>query len=300
MKLALDWTPNVNHLGILVAKEKMFFQENGVILELISPDIDNYALTPGKRLSIGQVELAIAPFETVISLNNKPDPLRAMAIYAILQKDLSCIATLSSSGIKRPAGLSGKKYASYAARYEDKIVQEILKNDGSTEEVKCIYPDKLGIWNTLLTEEADATWIFDNWEGVEATTQQIALNKFRLMDYQIPYGYSPVIIARKEDVEHKTDEYRAVINAIKKGYEYIIDHQEEAVAILTSYVSEQDKKRIDLAETVRQTAPHYGDNGTFGFMQKERVNAFLQWLVEKKLESGQILSQDLYSNLLIT
>ena len=277
-------------------KRKKFFEENGTTLELISPDTDNYSMTPGKRLAIQQVDFAIAPFETVISLNNKVNPINAIAVYAILQKDLSCIATLKSSGITRSADLAGKKYASYAARYEDKIVQEMIKEDGSLNEVNCIYPEKLGIWNTLLTREADATWIFDNWEGVEATTQGIELNKFRLGDYRIPYGYSPIIIARKEDVDQNNQKYRAVINAIKKGYKYVIDHQEEAAAILSSYVTDNDRQRINLAETIKQTAPYFGDASAFGYMKKERVDAFLQWLVDKDLESGQILNQELYTN----
>lgn len=300
MKLALDWTPNVNHIGILIAKEKRFFEENGTTLELISPDTDNYSMTPGKRLAIQQVDFAIAPFETVISLNNKVNPINAIALYAILQKDLSCIATLKSSGITRPADLAGKKYASYAARYEDKIVQEMIKEDGSLNEVNCIYPEKLGIWNTLLTEEADATWIFDNWEGVEATTQGIKLNKFRLGDYRIPYGYSPIIIARKEDIAQNNQEYSAVIKAIRKGYEYVIDHQEEATSILSSYVTDNDRQRINLAETIKQTAPFFGDASAFGYMKKERVDTFLQWLVDKHLESNQILDQHLYTNDLLS
>ena len=28
IKLALDWTPNINHIGFFVAKEKGFYKEN--------------------------------------------------------------------------------------------------------------------------------------------------------------------------------------------------------------------------------------------------------------------------------
>jgi hypothetical protein len=35
-------------------------------------------------------------------------------------------------------------------------------------DLNVIYQKKLGIWNTLLSGKADATWIFDNWEGIEA------------------------------------------------------------------------------------------------------------------------------------
>lgn len=37
----------------------------------------------------------------------------------------------------------------------------------------------LGIWETLLKGEADATWIFTAWEGVEARRKGVELNTFR-------------------------------------------------------------------------------------------------------------------------
>ena len=33
IKLALDWTPNINHIGFFVAKEKGYFKEKGIDLE---------------------------------------------------------------------------------------------------------------------------------------------------------------------------------------------------------------------------------------------------------------------------
>lgn len=40
-------------------------------------------------------------------------------------------------------------------------------------------PPMLGIWNTLLKGEADATWIFTAWEGIEARRKGVELNTFR-------------------------------------------------------------------------------------------------------------------------
>jgi ABC-type nitrate/sulfonate/bicarbonate transport system substrate-binding protein len=121
LKLALDWTPNVNHIGFLIAKELGFYSQHGIDLEILNPKDDNYQLTPGKKLELDIADFAIAPFETVVSLNNKANQVQAMAIYAVLQKDVSCIVTLKSSNITSPKMLDGKTFASYKARYEDHI-----------------------------------------------------------------------------------------------------------------------------------------------------------------------------------
>ena len=129
LKIALDWTPNINHIGILVAKELGYYHSQGIEAEILNPLDDNYQVTPGKKLALGLADFAIAPFETVISLNNKNNAVDAIAVYAILQKDISSIASLKSSNLDRPKLLDGKIYASYKARYEDHIVKEMIKND---------------------------------------------------------------------------------------------------------------------------------------------------------------------------
>ena len=102
IKIALDWTPNINHIGIFVARELGFYEESGIEIEIINPLEDNYSMTPGKRLELGLADFAMAPFETVISLNNKKNLVDAIAVFAILQEDISSITCLKSSNFYRP------------------------------------------------------------------------------------------------------------------------------------------------------------------------------------------------------
>ncbi|WP_299015986.1 ABC transporter substrate-binding protein [uncultured Polaribacter sp.] len=298
LKLALDWTPNVNHIGFFIAKEKGFYNAEGISLDIINPLDDNYKLTPGKKLELEIADFAIAPFETVISLNNKQNVVNAVAIYAILQEDLSSIASLKSNNLTSPKLLDGKIYASYKARYEDKIIQELVKNNGGTGNFKITYPDKLGIWNRLINGEADATWIFDNWEGIEAKGKNIALHTWSLKDSDIPYGYSPVVLAKKEVLERKKEACLNFIKATKKGFLFAGDHIDESVKILEKYVTDYDKENINLKETILATKAYFGTEKTCGFMNSERVSSFLNWLVSRKLENQKILNQNLYQNLL--
>lgn len=296
LKLALEWTPSVNHIGFLIAKELGFYNQQGIDLEILNPYDDNYALTPGKKLELGIADLAIAPFETVISYNNKAKKVEVIAIYAILQKDLSCIATLKSSNIISPKFLDGKIYASYNARYEEKIIKEMIKNDGGKGDIKIIHPPKLGIWNTLLSGQADATWIFDNWEGIEAEGKNIALNKFFLDDFHIPYGYSPIVITKRENlIQHRTV-YANFVKATKKGFLFVKDNLNEAATILKSYVTKYDLENIDIEKAISYTQPYFGDESNCGKMKDKRVFDFLNWIVKNGLENEGILKQSLFTN----
>ncbi len=296
LKLALDWTPNVNHIGFFIAKDLGLYHQEGIDLEILNPKDDNYSMTPGKKLELDIADFAIAPFETAISLNNKANQVEAIAIYAILQNDLSCIATLKSSDITSAKLLDGKTYASYKARYEDHIVKEMVKNDGGEGDLNIVYPDKLGIWNTLLSGQADATWIFDNWEGIEASGKNIELNKFTLDEVRIPYGYSPIVLTKRGNlIKHKAV-YANFIKTTKKGFLFAKDNLKEATSILKPYLTDYDLENIDLEKSISFTIPHFGNEQNCGIMKQERVFEFLQWLVDKKLEDKVILNQTLFTN----
>lgn len=296
LKLALDWTPNTNHIGFFVSKELGFYEKHGIDLEIIDPRIDNYEKTPGKKLAENEVDFAIAPFETVISLNNKNNKVDAIAIYAILQEDLSSISCLTTSQITCPKQLDGKIYASYKARYEDEIVKNMIRNDKGQGNINIVYPEKLGIWNTLLSGEADATWIFDNWEGVEAEGKNISLTHFKMKDYHIPYSYSPVVICRKEAIDKNFNAYQQFVEQTKQGFLYAKDNIAHAEEILKKHLTEYDRLNINLSKSISYTAPFFGNELIAGKMDKTKVELFLNWIVEKELEHKSILNQQLFTN----
>ncbi len=299
LTLALDWTPNINHIGFFVAHDLGLYAQRGIQLSISNPVEDHYQMTPGKKLELGRADFAIAPFETVISLNNKANKVDAVAVYAILQEDLSSIVTLADSAIDSPSQLDSKSYASYKARYEDHIVRQLIKNDQGQGNLNIIYPNKLGIWNTLLEGKADSTWIFDNWEGVEAEAKGVRLHKFKMQDYGIPYGYSPVILTKMDAIKKNKEVYQQFIQGTKEGFLFAKKDPQAAVAILRKYVTDYDLHNVDLDQSLQVTAPFFGDENTSGIMQAERVQAFTKWLVDNGLEEAHILQQTLYSNELL-
>lgn len=297
--LALDWTPNTNHTGFFVAQALGFYRDLGLNVRIIDPSMDNYETTPAKKLELGEADFAIAPTESAISLRTKDKPVAAQAVAALLQQDVSAIAVREDSGIKRPAELDGKRYASYGARYEDKIVQQMVQNDGGEGDLKLSYPDKLGIWNTLLEQKADATWIFQNWEGIEAKTQGIGLRYFELGDYSIPYGYSPVLLVDEERMPERQAQYTAFLQATKRGFLHAQKKPGDAVELLAPHVPERERERIDLLEAQTFTNAHYGDEHTWGRMDPERVKQFAEWLNEKGIEQNLKGISQVFSNALL-
>ena len=298
IKIALDWTPNINHIGFFVAKELGYYDELGLKVAIVDPREDNYATTPAKKVELGIVDFALCPTESVISFRTKNNPFKLIGVAAILQEDLSAIAVKQDEAINSPKDLDGKTYSSYKARYEDGIVREMIKNDGGKGEINIIYPNKLGIWNTLINGQADATWIFMNWEGVEATQKNYPLKYFKMEEYGIPYSYSPLLVTNENTIPQNITQYKKFITATKKGYLYSQEYSEQSIDILKKYIPDSEKN-INLQKALKASARSFGNADNWGKLNQKVVQTFLDWIREKKLETSQLSTPEIITNDLI-
>ena len=295
IKLALDWTPNINHIGFFVAKEKGFYAEEGLDVDLLSPAQDDYMVTPAKKVELGEADFALCPMESILSYRTKSDPFDLKAIAAIYQEDLSAIVCTKSSGITSPKQLDGKTYASYQARYEDEIVKQMIINDGGVGDIQISYPRKLGIWETILNGGFDSTWIFMNWEGVQAAGKDIALTAFKMSDFDVPYSYSPVIAASEQLTVEKEDAYKKFLQATKKGFFDAAENPREAAEILAGHVSVADSD-INIEDAIQASSFAFGEEAGWGKMDSANVQRYLDWIYEKGLETRKVQVQDLVTN----
>jgi len=293
LSLALDWTPNINHIGFFVAQELDIYHKHGIDLEISDPRADDYETTPAKKLEFGLVDLALCPTESLISYRTKSTPFDIIGLAAIFQEDLSAVAVLKKSDIKTPKDLDGKTYSSYHARYEDGIVREMIKNAGGKGEMNTTVPAKLGIWESLLQQKADATWIFMNWEGVIADDKEIDLRCFKLADYGIPYSYSPVIAANAKGLRSNRELYTSFLKATKAGFMHCLNKPEQAVDILSAFVPQSDYE-IDLRKSLKISRPYFGQEKNWGKIDRKVVGDFLNWIRANNLESAHLSAKDLF------
>ncbi|MEK6481450.1 ABC transporter substrate-binding protein [Catalinimonas sp. 4WD22] len=309
LTLALDWTPNTMHAGILVAEAKGYFEDNGLELEIVDPASDNYATTPAKKLSQKLVDLAIAPSESVISYHMRKAPTPLVAVAANLQKDTSAIVTLERSGIDRPAKMDGKTFASYDARFENDIIRQLVKNDGGKGEFEISNPAILSMWDALLESKADATWVFLPWEGMKAKYERdnLKFHAFQLANYDIPYGYSPLIISHQDIVDQKGAVIKAFLEAVEEGWRYVYESPGKAAKALHKHIKQPEFENLSFVEEslkILQPAITTSDD-RWGFMEGERWVDFIDWMIQHQIlkdeegipmNHGQIDSSMLYTN----
>ena len=283
--LALDWTPNTNHTGFYVALAEGYYDDRDLVVSIHSPAEDDYERTPAKQVATGESTLAIAPSESVISYQTHPDYPSLQAVAAVCQTDMSAIVTLADSEISRPSDLDGRTYASYDARFEDHIVRQLIKNDGGDGDLEIVTPPKLGIWNTLLDGEADATWVFMPWEGVMAERDGLDLNAFYLDAYDVPYGYTPVLVARPETIDAEDGRLAAFLEATAEGYEFAATHPDRAAEILKSTASGMDHDELAFLQQSQQAIAdaYLTADDEWGQMDHKRWESFVDWLAATEI-----------------
>ena len=81
IKLALDWTPNTNHIGFFIAKELGYFNKFDLNVNIIDPRDDNYALTPAKKVELGKALYKILNKGVVQEESFPPEWQKALDLY---------------------------------------------------------------------------------------------------------------------------------------------------------------------------------------------------------------------------
>ena len=296
--LYLDWTPNINHIGFFVAKDLGFYENLGIRINILDPSTDDYKITPAKKVELGESDFALCPFESVISYRTKSKPFDLIAVAAVLQKDLSAIA-VKNKAITSPKFLDNKTYASYGARYEDLIIKQMIINDGGNGTINIKYPNKLGIWETVMKDKYDSTWIFLNWEGIEAKGKNIGLNYFKMSDFNIPYSYSPVVVGSEKLLHENKELVKKFLLATREGFLFSLSNKIKSVEILGQYIPDYEKE-VNLTDALEETAEAFIDNNVWGKINDSNVKIFINWLLKNNIIDLSFHYKKLFTNNFLT
>lgn len=225
MKFALDWTPNTNHTGVYVAREKGWYAAQCIDLTILP-----YSNVSADTLvSSGQADAGISSTESIVADTAVGQPV--VSIGAIIQHNTSALISLASSGLKSPQNFDGKTYGGFGAPYEDAVVKAIIRYAGGQGNFKNVTLD-IDTMQALETKRIDFAWVYEGWEVIQAQRAGFQLNVFPVTSYGIPDYYTPNIIASPQKIKQNPDLLRRFMLATSQGYEFARSHASEAAEIL--------------------------------------------------------------------
>lgn len=286
---SLDWTPNTNHTGVYVAQALGYYEEAGLDVRIVQPS-ENGALL---MCAAGQAEFAVDAQDTMAPSLDLDEPLGVTAVAAILQHNTSGIIARAGEGITSAKGMEGKTYSTWDIPTELEMIRYCMEMEGADFDTVRLIPNNITDEPAALTaHQTDAVWIFYGWSGINA---ELSGFEFDYWDFagitdELDY-YTPVIIANNEFLETHPDIARAFLAATVRGYEYAIEHPEEAAELLIAgdtTGSLADARDLVVASQQWLTDQYISDAAGFGVFDETRWNSFYTWLYTNGLTAHDL------------
>lgn len=225
VSIALDWTPNTNHIGLYVAQARGFFQAAGLDVRIL-PYTDTSA---GTLVSNGRADFGIVGSGLFAQKAAGAD-LRA--VFAVVQHDTGrLIVEADRSELSRPRDLDGHIYGGFGSAWEKALISSIIKADGGKGDIRTV---TLGTsaYEALRNRAVDFTLEIQTWEGVEAALAGEKLREFRYSDYGVPEQHTTLIASSDAYLKAHPDLAAAFLGAVRQGYGWAADHPDEAADLL--------------------------------------------------------------------
>ncbi|HFI0464346.1 TPA: ABC transporter substrate-binding protein [Streptococcus suis] len=296
IEFILDWVPNTNHTGLYIALEKGYFQEAGVDVTIRRPPEGSTT----ELVGLGQAQFGISFQDSLAHRFVAGLPVTAVA--TILEHNTSGVIATKDSGIEGPKDMAGHSYGTWNDPTELAMLAYIVGLEGGDYDQIELVPNQadnsvIGLANNMF----ESAWIYYAWDGIMAGYQNLDTNFFYFKDYapELDY-YSPVIIANNDYIEENPEQARAVIQAIKKGYQDAAEDPKAAADILLKHAPElKDQADFVYASQEWIASQYASDMSKWGHIDQERWDSFYQWLVDNDLVDGQLLEGTYFTNDLV-
>lgn len=288
----LDWVPNTNHTGLYVAKDKGYYKEEGLDVNIIQPSEGGTA----SLIAAGKGDFGISYQEEVTMARTASEPLPIKAIAAVIQHNTSGFAAPASKNIKSPKDFEGKVYGGWGSPSENAILKAIMEKDGGDfSKLKIVNVGSEDFFAST-QKNVDFEWIFEGWTGIQAKLKNIPLNyiELRKLNPDLDY-YTPVIIASDNTLKNDPELAKKFLKATTKGYEYAMTNPEDAANILVKNAPETDPKLA--LESQKYLKDQYkADASKWGLMKQSVWDNYTKFLFSNGLIPKQLDSKEAFTN----
>lgn len=292
VSVALDWFPWSNHSGLYIARERGYYADEGLDVDIFTPGDPSTVL---QTVASGRDDFGIS-YETEVLVARQQE-VPVVSIMALVQHPLNSVMALQSSGISEPADLVGKKVGSPGIPSDEPLLDTMLKSQGhSLSDVEMVNVG-FDLVPALISEEVDAIvgayWVH---ESISAENQGYPVNIMRMEQYGVPDFYELVMVANQQKIAQDPDLVQRFVRATIRGYQDAIADPQAAVELLA-----QVRPEVDLSiekPGVEKLAPLWKPDGgqTFGWQEESRWVDFAQWMQQNGLLTSQVDATSAFDN----
>ncbi|MGD9736312.1 MAG: ABC transporter substrate-binding protein [Solirubrobacterales bacterium] len=293
LSLALDFYPNPDHAGIYMAQEEGFFDEAGLDVAISAPSDPS---APLKLVAAGKSDLAITYEPEVVLAREQGLPV--VAIAALVNRPLTSLIWLQSSGIKGVADLQGKTVATAGIPYQDAFLKTILERAGVDPSAVKSVNVGFGLLPALVGGQAQAMLGgYRNVEGVDLQQRGKAPVITPVDQLGVPTYDELVVIANREALESEPEPYRLFLAALERGTDAAVADPQAATAAITAANGDLEPKltEAEIEATLPLLGAREGDH-PYGYMDPGQWDEFVAWMRDEELISALPGASELLSN----
>lgn len=287
----LDWFPNTNHTGVYVAKDKGFFEEEGIEIEIIQPGES----TAEQLVASGSAQFGVSYQESVTFARSEGIPV--ISVAAVIQHNTSGFMSLKDKGILSPKDFEGKKYGGWGSPIEIATLAYLMEQEGADINlVEIVTIGDIDFFAASQNGQVDFAWVYEGWSVIEAGLKGFEVNYMDLgQEAEVFDYYTPVIITSEKLIAENKDLVERFMKALAKGYEFAVENPENSAQILLDSAPELDADLVKASQVFLSTK-YIDDAEYWGYQNKETWDRYTDWLFENGFITNKVESEKAFTN----
>jgi NitT/TauT family transport system substrate-binding protein len=294
--LRLDWKGGGQHAPFYLARERGYYKEEGIDLDIISGSGSSDVV---KQVGSKAVEFGVADALVLVQAAEQRVPLTTIAAY--YQRSPIVVLSPRSKPVTDPRQLTeGVKLGSKKGSATFQGLRAFLAaNDIPLEKVTLV-DIGFGV-QPLLVKQVDAMMGFSMNEPIEAESAGLPVTVMAISDHGVD-TYGLMIVSNPELISKNPALVKGFLKATARGMSDATKDPDAAVAALTKAMLEIDAARE--AKVIDRTLPYFqsDDKGArVGWQSEDRWEHTIAMarklgLIEHDLSARQLFSNDMLPN----
>ncbi|MDQ0229417.1 ABC transporter substrate-binding protein [Metabacillus malikii] len=296
VSIMLDWYPNAVHSFLYVAKEKGYFEDEGIEVDIQFPANPT---DPINLAAAGKVTLGISYQPDVIIARANQD-VNIKSIGAIVRSPLNRIIFKEDSSIQSPKDLEGKTIGYPGIPLNESLIHSMVKADGGNPEKVKMVDVGFELGSSLVTGKADAViGAYINHEVPVLKHEGHHTRNLNPTDYKIPSYYELIAVTSDKTWEAEQETIQAFWRAASKGYQFTAENPQEALTILLNHQDEANfplVKEVEV-ESLEILLPLMKSDDGFGSQSQDQWDETVSWMMDSNLINKKPEISELYVNI---
>ncbi len=292
VKIRLDWKGGAQHAPFYLGKQRGFYKEKGLDLDIISGSGSSDTV---KQVGSKAVEFGLVDALVLVQGAQQRVPVKAIAAY--YQRTPIVLISPKAKPVTNPRQLlEGIKLGSKkgSATFQG-LVALLSANGMQLEQIKLV-DIGFGV-QPLLVKQVDAIMGFSMNEPVEAESAGMPVTLMPISDYGVN-TYGLTIVSNPDFMQQKPELVKAFLDATLRAVAETMKDPAGAVAAVAAAVDEADAKRE--AKVLEQTVPYWKSPETeasgFGWQTEQRWRDTIDVARKLGLIESALRPEDVFVN----